>query len=115
MRLLEELSRTDASQRFQDIKHDVEVLIPKKVRAYVKRNAEMAQSKDVRIVRALKELSYPEILHIEKNSGEVKSGKLCKGLGLAAIVVVVVIAIIAMTTGGKKAEVGYPAPIHTTI
>jgi hypothetical protein len=46
----------------------------------------------------------------------VKSGKLlCKGVGLAGIVVAVIVAIIAMTTGGKKSELGYPAPIHTSI
>jgi hypothetical protein len=55
------------------------------------------------------------MMHFEKNNGEVKSGNLCKGLGLAGIVVVAIVAIIAMTTGGNKAELGYPAPIHTSI
>jgi hypothetical protein len=55
------------------------------------------------------------MLQCEKDTGEVKSRNLYKGLGLAGIVVVVIIAIIAMTTGGNKAEVGYPAPIHTSI
>ena len=58
-RLLEELSRTDGSQRFQDIKHDVEVLIPGKVRTFVSRNAELALSKDARIGRVLLELDNP--------------------------------------------------------
>ena len=54
-------------------------------------------------------------MHYEKNTGEMKSRNLYKGLGLAGIVVVIILAIIAMTTGGNKAELDYPAPIHTSI
>lgn len=69
----------------------------------------------MRIGRVLKELKDTQMLQFEKNTGEVKSRNLYKGLGLAGIVVLLIVAIIAMTTGGNKAEVGYPAPIHTSI
>ena len=58
-RLLEGLSNTEESQRYQAIKHDVEVLIPGKVRAYVSRNA---VSKGARIDRVIEELNKPSIL-----------------------------------------------------
>ena len=56
-RLLEGLSSTEESQRYQAIKHDVEVLIPGKVRAYVSRNA---LDKDARIDRVMEELNKPQ-------------------------------------------------------
>ena len=55
-RLIEGLSCTDENQRFKDIKHDVEVLIPGKVRAYVSRNA---VGKGARIGRVMEELNKP--------------------------------------------------------